>query len=106
MAIKQAEFDRELDIDRHGSISIPWEARTMLELYEQGCDNVTRLRGLKLFEADHSHANKWRYYIEYYRYGTLHGLISNYREGNRRHPGREYVAFQQDCPHGREYFSC
>ncbi|KIW16232.1 hypothetical protein PV08_06283 [Exophiala spinifera] len=85
IAIKQAEVISNYDVDRRGNFDVPWEARIMMELYDQGCENVTRLKGLKLFPKG-AQSRNWRYYVEYYKYGTLHGLIDNYLAYNRGNP--------------------
>lgn len=88
VAIKQADIDTYREIRADGTPTVPWEALIMRGLTQNGCRNTTELRNLKYFNAENP---KWRYYLEYYRYGSLHNLVDSYKEYNRTHPGRGYV---------------
>ncbi|KAI1623683.1 kinase-like domain-containing protein [Exophiala viscosa] len=86
IAIKQADIDTYREVAADGSPTLPWEALIMRGLAQNGCNNSTELRGLKFYTAESP--MKWRYYLEYYKYGSLHSLVESYKDWNRRHPGR------------------
>lgn len=64
----------------------------MKGLETQGCRNVTLLRKVRFFiprPHDRAALHYWRFYIEYYKHGTLHELIVRYKEHNKRYPRNE-----------------
>ena len=89
IAIKQADIDTYREVMPDGTPTLPWEALIMRGLAQNGCNNSTELRGLKFYDAENP--KKWRYYLEYYKYGSLHNLVESYKDWNRRNPRRTYV---------------
>ncbi|OAL23914.1 hypothetical protein AYO20_10826 [Fonsecaea nubica] len=80
VAIKQSDLD-DRELDEEGRPTVPTEAVLVKALMNQGCRNVAKLREMRFFDGDRP---KWRLYLEYYRYGTLHDLIQKYRARNKR----------------------
>ncbi|KIY00440.1 uncharacterized protein Z520_04125 [Fonsecaea multimorphosa CBS 102226] len=80
IAIKQTVLDGR-ELDEEGRPTVPTEAVLVKALVDQGCRNVARLRDMRYFDCDRP---KWRLYLEYYRYGTLHDLVQTYRRRNKR----------------------
>ncbi|EXJ72814.1 serine/threonine protein kinase [Cladophialophora psammophila CBS 110553] len=80
IAIKQSNLD-DREVDEDGHPTVPTEAALVKALMKQGCRNVASLREVRFFDCDRP---KWRLYLEYYRYGTLHDLIKTYKARKER----------------------
>ncbi|OAP58269.1 hypothetical protein AYL99_07359 [Fonsecaea erecta] len=87
IAIKQFELDQR-ERDEDGRPTVPTEAVLVQALMAQGCRNVAEMREMRFFLSERP---KWRLYLEYYRYGTLHELIDKYRRRNKRSDRHERI---------------
>lgn len=95
IAIKQAELDPR-EVDCQGNPTVPMEAMIMKALELQGCGNVSVLRTVRFFPGTREDGAKprWRFYLDFYRHGTLHDLVGRYVEANsRRQPNQAYVLY-------------